>query len=770
MDRSNLPQLNASDPDRWESIGVLFDIDQLGETEEQQSSYGHQALLIFMRHLDPRAVGRAVLWHGDTAATLGGSEQRYAIAVTPENPAALTLIREVFSKVEDKGLAPLSQRFCRHPVDLDFSTGSPRPISREPLPLWFSLDDDGTCVITQLSGDDVALCSKFGWKFKLPDKVQALVAEIHEGNISPESLTMTDEMACAFQAIDLEVPGVPRTLLEYSKYFGQQCEQITPSSPPSSLLLQFPLMMSLGRLAELMHWSREKILARTDRDEVLSAIQYLGELSFGRESYERAIECFQRLEERAPENSRQKLDAITWRDRCLARMKKPESSESLTPQPQATQTDDIQAKHVNAEVNERTSEAVQYLKGDRTVYSTETTGPAGHGLDSTLKEPLCDSCGAGLSLEGRHTISPAEMRIIAGNGYGRHLKLWGDIAPSERESKFYQLAITKDTDWIVCPSCYQKTREYAVEQSDGLSHDDFRELLINLLWKSPGVTLPSSPSKAGMTTMPAPPPPLLDKWAPPVPVTAVYDQPETRIRVQPKAKRKRWQIVLMAITLGTGTVAATVLWWKYNEAQQQQARYIEAQTSFDQGLGYAKTGRTAEAAALFEKAVSLRPDFAEASAQLALAYEKLNRKEEAVRAAKRAVELKPGEAWTHRNLGEIYRRSERWDEAVAAYKKAVELKSDYPAAYNEMGFCYRKLKDPMNAIAAFKEAVRLKPDYAQAHFGLGLAYLDIDDHESASHEAETLKSLNRPDLVKILKKFISTGEPTGTSSEEPSNP
>lgn len=302
-----------------------------------------------------------------------------------------------------------------------------------------------------------------------------------------------------------------------------------------------------------------------------------------------------------------------------------------------------------------------------------------------------------------------------------------------------------------------------------MSHEDFRELLINLLWKSPGVTLPSSPCKAGMTTIPAPPPPLLDEWPRPVPLTPVYDQSETRISVRPKAKPKRWQIVLIAITLVTGTIAATVLWWKYNEAQQQQARYTEAQTSFDQGRGYAKTGRTAEAAALFEKAVSLRPDFAEASAQLALAYEKLNRKEEAVWAAKRAVELKPGEAWTHRNLGEVYRRSERWDEAVAAYKKAVELKSDYPAAYNEMGFCYRKLKDPMNAIAAFKEAVRLKPDYAQAHFGLGLAYLDIDDHNSANVEAETLNSLNRPDLAKVLKKYVRTGEPTGTSSVEPSN-
>lgn len=370
---ADLLAIDTLQPDRWESIGVLFDIDQLGETEEQRRSYGHQALLIFMRHLDPCAVGRAVLWHGDTDATLRGGEQRYAIAVTPENPAALTLIREAFSRVEDKGLAPLSQRFCKHPVDLDFSSGSPRAISREPLPLGFSLDEDGTCVITKLNGEDVALCRKFGWRFKLPDKVQAVVAEIHEGKISPESAGMIEEMECVFQAIDLEISGVPRILLEYVKYFEQQCEQITTSSPPSSLILQFPFMIALGRLGDLMFWSREEILARVDRDEVLSAIQYLGVLSFSRESYEAASECFQRLEECAQENSPQKLDALAWRQRCLARVKKPEA-ESRAPQVQAIQIDDTVVKHVNEEVADgRRIEAVQDLECEETVCPTEPT-------------------------------------------------------------------------------------------------------------------------------------------------------------------------------------------------------------------------------------------------------------------------------------------------------------------------------------------------------------------------------------------------------------
>ncbi|MCI0418073.1 MAG: tetratricopeptide repeat protein, partial [Acidobacteria bacterium] len=275
-----------------------------------------------------------------------------------------------------------------------------------------------------------------------------------------------------------------------------------------------------------------------------------------------------------------------------------------------------------------------------------------------------------MSTGDKHIVTPYELRVIAGNGYGRHLNLWGDIMPNERESKFYQLTITNDTDWVLCPSCYQETREYAVDQSGGLSHEDFRELLMKSLWKQSGVVPPSGFSKDGMTTIQAPPPRLIDNWPQRAPVTEVRHRHEVHSSLETRAKRRPAQLVLIAIV--AIAIGALALWWRYSAAQRQ-VTYQEAQTSFDQGLGYAKTERPAEAAAMFERAISLRADFAEAYAQLGLAYQKLARTEEAIKAAKRAVELKPSEAWAQRNLGEIYRRNGRWNEAIDAYKQAITV-------------------------------------------------------------------------------------------------
>jgi hypothetical protein len=153
---------------KWESIGILFDIDKLGEKEEEQIFYGHQARLIFMRHLAPLTIAPAFLWFGDTQATLNGKENCYCIAITVKHREAIEKIKKIFAKVEVKGLAPLDKRFCEHPVDVDTSSGAPEPIHQEPLPLWGIIDEAG--FFHPKGGDDaedIFLCNKFGWKYRL---------------------------------------------------------------------------------------------------------------------------------------------------------------------------------------------------------------------------------------------------------------------------------------------------------------------------------------------------------------------------------------------------------------------------------------------------------------------------------------------------------------------------------------------------------------------------------------------------------------------------
>jgi hypothetical protein len=152
----------------WPSVGVLFDIDRLGSTPEEHVFYGNQARQIFMPHLDPRTVAPAMLWHGDTQKTLDGAEERrFCIAVTTKTPGALGTVITAFSRLTDVGLAPVEQRFSYHPVDVEFANGPSRAIYLEPLEVWMSIDEQAIAVLPRPLNEDIELCRRFGWRYRL---------------------------------------------------------------------------------------------------------------------------------------------------------------------------------------------------------------------------------------------------------------------------------------------------------------------------------------------------------------------------------------------------------------------------------------------------------------------------------------------------------------------------------------------------------------------------------------------------------------------------
>jgi hypothetical protein len=154
----------------WPSVGVLFDIDSLGATPSEHMFYGLQARLIFMKYFHPRMASPAVLWSGDTQKTLDGNENRFCIAISA-GAIALESVMAAFSHLSDAGLASPEERFCKHPVDLDLSTGSPRAIHLEPLPLWLSIDAQGVAVLPEpVIAEDVELCRQHGWKYRTSTK------------------------------------------------------------------------------------------------------------------------------------------------------------------------------------------------------------------------------------------------------------------------------------------------------------------------------------------------------------------------------------------------------------------------------------------------------------------------------------------------------------------------------------------------------------------------------------------------------------------------
>lgn len=163
-------------PGSWSSVGVLFDIDALkrqdaGQARSSRScaggdsavyNYGYEARLIFMKLLDFTIIGAAMIFHGDTAATLRGEARHWCIAVAVKDIAAVGLISNAFMNAEEKGLVPASQRIVHHPRDVMWRNDVPRPVGPEPLPLWFATDSEGSIMLPDPpDAEDIALCERF---------------------------------------------------------------------------------------------------------------------------------------------------------------------------------------------------------------------------------------------------------------------------------------------------------------------------------------------------------------------------------------------------------------------------------------------------------------------------------------------------------------------------------------------------------------------------------------------------------------------------------
>ena len=86
--------------------------------------------------------------------------------------------------------------------------------------------------------------------------------------------------------------------------------------------------------------------------------------------------------------------------------------------------------------------------------------------------------------------------------------------------------------------------------------------------------------------------------------------------------------------------------------------------------------------------------------------------EEALASYDKAIALKPDFAEAYSNRGNALRDLKRPEEALASYDKTIALKPDYAEAYSNRGSALLDLKRAEEALASYDKAIALKPDYA----------------------------------------------------------
>jgi tetratricopeptide (TPR) repeat protein len=158
---------------------------------------------------------------------------------------------------------------------------------------------------------------------------------------------------------------------------------------------------------------------------------------------------------------------------------------------------------------------------------------------------------------------------------------------------------------------------------------------------------------------------------------------------------------------------------QYQKAIRLKPDYAEVHNNLGDTL--LKKGQTDKAIRQYQEALRLKPDFAGAHYNLGIALGEKGQIDEAIRQFQEAIRLKPDFAGAHYNLGIALGEKGQTDEAIRQYQESLRLKPDYAEAYNNLGYCLLRKGRIDEAIRQYQEALRLKPDYAKTHNNLGMA-------------------------------------------------
>jgi tetratricopeptide (TPR) repeat protein len=179
-------------------------------------------------------------------------------------------------------------------------------------------------------------------------------------------------------------------------------------------------------------------------------------------------------------------------------------------------------------------------------------------------------------------------------------------------------------------------------------------------------------------------------------------------------------VVVLAVALG-------VLTWQRNQDYRSDIAIWEdtvakcPQNSRAQdylGNALRLSGRIPEAIEHLERALSMKPNFAEAHYNLGVALGQAGSLPEATEHLEQAVRLKPDYPEAHCNLGVALAQAGRIPEAMEHLEEALRLKPDYAKAHYNLGYALEQEGKIDDAIAHYEQALRLKTDYADARNAL----------------------------------------------------
>ncbi len=191
----------------------------------------------------------------------------------------------------------------------------------------------------------------------------------------------------------------------------------------------------------------------------------------------------------------------------------------------------------------------------------------------------------------------------------------------------------------------------------------------------------------------------------------------------------RYRMGIAAFAAAACVAADAVTWgllpcWRTSETLFTRAMEVTGRNyvaEFTLGLVRRSEGRLDEALAHYERALAIRPAYAEAQNNMAEILMAQDRVPEALPHLAEALRLRPDLVDAHVNLGIASAEAGRPDAATAAFRDALRLAPDNVPALAGLGTALTRLGQPEEGIRLLAEAARREPASPTVHAGLATA-------------------------------------------------
>ena len=138
-----------------------------------------------------------------------------------------------------------------------------------------------------------------------------------------------------------------------------------------------------------------------------------------------------------------------------------------------------------------------------------------------------------------------------------------------------------------------------------------------------------------------------------------------------------------------------------------------------------------ESQSAYDKAIELKPEYLEAWTGRGYALEKLQQSQDAIASFDNALKIQPDYAAAWEGRGDTLLDSQRYEEAIASYEKAVQFQPNLDRAWYNRGQAYQKLKQYDRAVESYQKAVEIKFDNYEAWYNVGNVFLEVNKNQEA---------------------------------------